>query len=76
MTIWLTSFKGRSREAFETGMEADPALKSEVATQRLIAKAFKGTSNWIRKLMLNNVPVVEALGAMGRLGFGKDGGYG
>lgn len=49
--------QGNEREAFEKGMEADPALKSEVATQRLIIKGIQKARASELKTMLNNVPV-------------------
>lgn len=63
--------QGGDREAFETGMEADPALKSEVATQRLIIEGIQKARAIELKTMLNNVPVSGSVSLWGDWGLAK-----
>lgn len=45
------------REAFESNMEADPKLKSEVANQRLIVEGIQKARALELKAMMNKIPV-------------------
>jgi hypothetical protein len=53
------------RGAFEAGMNADPALKSEVETQRMIVEGIRQARVAELKAMLNNVPVGGAVSLWG-----------
>jgi hypothetical protein len=53
------------RSAFEAGMNADPALKSEVETQSMIVEGIRKARAAELKAMLNKVPVGGAVSLWG-----------